>query len=70
MIIYSIQMLTSGQAKFDQLGGPIMIGQLAGQAFELGLGSYFALMALISCNLATPDPLISLVFEGSVNCKL
>ena len=52
MIIYSIQMLTSGQAKFDQLGGPIMIGQLAGQAFELGLGSYFALMALISCNLA------------------
>ena len=37
MIIYSIQMLTSGQAKFDQLGGPIMIGQLAGQAFELGL---------------------------------
>ena len=52
MIIYSIQMLTSGQAKFDQLGGPIMIGQLAGQAFELGLSSYFALMALISCNLA------------------
>ena len=52
MIIYSIQMLTSGQAKFDQLGGPIMIGQLAGQAFELGFGSYFALMALISCNLA------------------
>ena len=29
-----------------------MIGQLAGQAFELGFGSYFALMALISCNLA------------------
>ena len=25
MIIYSIQMLTSGQAKFDQLGGPIML---------------------------------------------
>ncbi len=52
MIIYSIQMLTSGRAKFDQLGGPIMIGQLAGQAFELGFSSYFALMALISCNLA------------------
>ena len=52
MIIYSIQMLTTGQAKFDQLGGPIMIGQLAGQAFDLGLNYYFGLMALISCNLA------------------
>ena len=52
MIIYSIQMLISGQAKFDQLGGPIMIGQLAGDAFGLGLSYYFGLMALISCNLA------------------
>jgi len=52
MIIYSIQMLTSGKAKFDQLGGPIMIGQLAGEAFEMGFTYYFGLMALISCNLA------------------
>ncbi|MEC9007069.1 MAG: M50 family metallopeptidase [Candidatus Neomarinimicrobiota bacterium] len=52
MIIYSIQMLTSGKAKFDQLGGPIMIGQLAGEAFEMGFSYYFGLMALISCNLA------------------
>ena len=52
MIVYSIQMLISGQAKFDQLGGPIMIGQLAGDAFGLGLSYYFGLMALISCNLA------------------
>ena len=29
-----------------------MIGQLAGQAFDLGLNYYFGLMALISCNLA------------------
>ena len=52
MIVYSIQMLISGQAKFDQLGGPIMIGQVAGDAFGLGLSYYFGLMALISCNLA------------------
>lgn len=52
LIISSISMLFSGSASVGDLGGPIMIAQLAGQTAEAGLVPYFTFMALLSVNLA------------------
>jgi regulator of sigma E protease len=52
IIILSIKMLTSGQASIKELGGPIMIAQLAGETAKAGWIPFLSLMALISCNLA------------------
>ena len=52
MIILSLKMLTSGQASIKELGGPIMIAQLAGETAKAGWVPFLSLMALISCNLA------------------
>ena len=52
MAILTIKMLTSGQASMKELGGPIMIAQLAGQTAEAGWIPFLTLMALISCNIA------------------
>ena len=45
-------MLFSGSASVSDLGGPIMIAQLAGQTAEAGLVPFFTFMALLSVNLA------------------
>ena len=52
LIISSIGMLFSGSASVSDLGGPIMIAQLAGQTAEAGLVPFFTFMALLSVNLA------------------
>ena len=52
MAILTIKMLTSGRASMKELGGPIMIAQLAGQTAEAGWIPFLTLMALISCNIA------------------
>ena len=52
LIIYSIQMLGSGSASISDLGGPIMIAQLAGQTAEAGITPFLTFMALLSVNLA------------------
>ena len=52
MIILSVRMLTSGQASIKELGGPILIAQLAGETAKAGWIPFLSLMALISCNLA------------------
>lgn len=52
LIISSIGMLFSGTASVRDLGGPIMIAQLAGQTAEAGFVPYFTFMALLSVNLA------------------
>jgi regulator of sigma E protease len=45
-------MLASGQATIKDLGGPIMIGQIAGETAKAGWIPLFNFMALISINLA------------------
>jgi regulator of sigma E protease len=45
-------MLASGQATLKDLGGPIMIGQIAGETAKAGWIPLFNFMALISINLA------------------
>jgi regulator of sigma E protease len=52
LIIYSLQMLGSGAASISDLGGPIMIAQLAGQTAEAGITPFLTFMALLSVNLA------------------
>jgi len=52
LIIESLVMLGSGAASVSDLGGPIMIAQLAGQTAEAGLIPFLTFMALLSVNLA------------------
>lgn len=52
MILMSLKMLTTGAASVSDLGGPIMIAQLAGQTAEAGWIPFLTFMALISVNLA------------------
>ena len=52
LIVYSLQMLGSGVASISDLGGPIMIAQLAGQTAEAGMTPFLTFMALLSVNLA------------------
>ena len=52
LIIESLAMLGSGAASIKDLGGPIMIAQLAGQTAELGIVPFLTFMALLSVNLA------------------
>lgn len=52
MLITSVRMIASGEASLKDLGGPIMIAQLAGETARAGWVPLFMFMALISCNLA------------------
>ena len=52
LIVLSIKMLISGEASFSDLGGPILIAQIAGKAARAGWGSLLIFMAFLSCNLA------------------
>ena len=45
-------MLGSGNASISDIGGPIMIAQLAGQTAEAGIIPFLTFMALLSVNLA------------------
>ena len=48
----SLKMIFQGNVSRDEVGSVIMIGDMAGQAAQAGLGSFLFLMALISVNLA------------------
>jgi len=52
MIVMSITMLVSGEASISDLGGPILIAQIAGKSARAGWGSLLTFMAFLSCNLA------------------
>ena len=52
LISLTFKMLANGQATLKDLGGPIMIGQLAGETAKAGWIPLFNFMALISINLA------------------
>ena len=64
MAILKIKMLTSGQASMKELGGPIMVAQLAGQTAKAGWIPFLTLMALISCNIAFINILPSPGLDG------
>lgn len=52
MIFMSINMLVTGDASIKELGGPIMIAQMAGETARAGWAPLLSFMALISVNLA------------------
>ena len=52
LVVLSIKLLISGQASVGDLGGLILIAQIAGETARAGLISLFGFMAIISCNLA------------------
>jgi regulator of sigma E protease len=71
LILQFIGQLVTGGASARDIGGPILIGQLSGQAARAGLASLFRLMAFLSVNLAVlnllPIPILDgghLVFLG------
>ncbi len=63
-IVRTVRGLFSGRISRREVGGPILIGQLAGQSARLGLDTFLAFMALISVNLAILNLLPVPVLDG------
>ncbi|MEA2722284.1 MAG: regulator of sigma protease, partial [Gemmatimonadales bacterium] len=63
-IVRTVRGLFSGRISGRTVGGPILIGQLAGQSARLGLDTFLSFMALISINLAILNLLPIPVLDG------
>ncbi|HET6796150.1 MAG TPA: RIP metalloprotease RseP [Gemmatimonadales bacterium] len=63
-IVRTVKGLFSGRISGRTVGGPILIGQLAGESARLGLDSFLGFMALISINLAILNLLPVPVLDG------
>jgi regulator of sigma E protease len=63
-IVRTVRGLFSGRISGRTVGGPILIGQLAGQSARLGLDIFLGFMALISINLAILNLLPIPVLDG------
>ncbi|HEY8195603.1 MAG TPA: RIP metalloprotease RseP [Gemmatimonadales bacterium] len=63
-IFRAVRGLFSGRISGRTVGGPILIGQLAGQSARRGLDTFLGFMALISINLAVLNLLPIPVLDG------
>ncbi len=63
-IVRTVRGLFSGRISRREVGGPILIGQLAGRSAQLGLDAFLEFMALISVNLAVLNLLPVPVLDG------
>jgi regulator of sigma E protease len=63
-IVRTVRGLFSGRISGRTVGGPILIGQLAGESARLGLDVFLGFMALISINLAILNLLPIPVLDG------
>jgi regulator of sigma E protease len=63
-IFRTVRGLFSGRISGRTVGGPILIGQLAGESLQMGLDTFFGFMALISINLAILNLLPVPVLDG------
>ena len=63
-ILRTVRGLFSGRISGRTVGGPILIGQLAGESARLGLDTFLGFMALISINLAILNLLPIPVLDG------
>jgi len=63
-IVRTVRGLFSGRISRREVGGPILIGQLAGESARLGIDAFLAFMALISINLAILNLLPIPVLDG------
>ena len=60
----SFAMLAKGEISPKTLGGPILIGKIAGESFKAGPGPFFKMMAFISMNLCILNLLPIPVLDG------
>jgi regulator of sigma E protease len=63
-IIRTVRGLFSGRISGRTVGGPILIGQLAGESVRMGMDTFLGFMALISINLAILNLLPVPVLDG------
>ncbi len=63
-IVRTVRGLFSGRISKREVGGPILIGQLAGESARLGIDAFLNFMALISINLAVLNLLPVPVLDG------
>jgi len=63
-VLRTVRGLFSGRISGRNVGGPILIGQLAGESARMGLDTFLGFMALISINLAILNLLPVPVLDG------
>jgi regulator of sigma E protease len=63
-IVRTVRGLFTGRIPGSTVGGPILIGQLAGESARMGLDTFLGFMALISINLAVLNLLPIPVLDG------
>ena len=64
IILFTLKGLVTGQVSVREIGGPILVGQLAGEVARAGLRNFLAFMALFSINLAILNLLPIPVLDG------
>jgi regulator of sigma E protease len=64
IILFTLKGLVTGQVSARDIGGPILVGQLAGEVVRAGLQEFLAFMALFSINLAILNLLPIPVLDG------
>lgn len=64
LIVLTLKGLLTGQLSPRDLGGPILVGQLSGEAIRLGPDVFLGFMALFSMNLAVLNMLPIPVLDG------
>jgi regulator of sigma E protease len=64
MLVMGFVRMAQGRVSLDNIGGPIMIGELAAEAGEAGWGPFLQMMALISINLGIINLLPIPVLDG------
>jgi len=64
LILFTLKGLVTGALSPRDLGGPILVGQLSGEAARLGLDAFLGFMALFSINLAVINLLPIPVLDG------
>jgi regulator of sigma E protease len=64
LMVLGLVMMFSGKISLDQVGGPIQIVVMTGQAVERGLSTFVSFMALISVNLGVMNLLPIPVLDG------
>jgi regulator of sigma E protease len=64
MIFRTLRGMLTQRVSARNLGGPIAIGQMAGQALKLGVETFLTFMALISVNLAVLNLLPIPILDG------
>jgi len=64
LVLFTLKGMLLGQLSPRDLGGPILVGQLSGEAIRLGFDAFFGFMALFSMNLAVLNLLPIPVLDG------